>query len=291
MPFVGGVVYKFLLGALVAALMLVADRLLGLATGRDAPRPPAPGEPAGGANHARSLVQVGRVLGIFILAGALVSGGAKGLDWKADALWLLMFGSLAGLLFIVSARYGVRVLLRGRLQAEIDRGNAAAGVAAAGHYVATALIVAAATGGEGWKMIAVSLAFFAIAQVVLHLFVILFRALTAYDDAEEILAENLAAGVSYAGVTVGLGMIIAHAADGTFAGWLALVTGFGPALLWCVSLYVVRQVVVQWLILGAPPRLWKGALDEAIGRERNVGLAALEAGAYIGTALLLGHVS
>jgi uncharacterized membrane protein YjfL (UPF0719 family) len=287
MPFVGGLIYKFLLGALVAALMLLIDRLLALALRRDA----AGGEAPGRANHARALVQVGRVLGIFILAGALVSGGTKGLDWKADALWLVTFGSLAGVLFIASARYGVRLLLRGRLQAEVDRGNAAAGVAAAGHYVATALIVAAATGGEGWKMLAVSLAFFAIAQIILHVFVILFRALTSYDDAEEILAENLAAGVSYAGVTVGLGMIIAHAADGTFAGWPALVKGFGPALAWCVSLYVVRQFVVQTLILGAAPRLWKGALDEAIGRDRNVGLAAVEAGAYIGTALLLGHVS
>jgi uncharacterized membrane protein YjfL (UPF0719 family) len=140
-------------------------------------------------------------------------------------------------------------------------------------------------------MMGVSLVFFVVAQLTLHVFVIAFRALTAYDDAEEIMAENVAAAVSYAGVTIALGLIIAHAADGTFAGWLPMFRGFGTALLYCLSLYVVRQLVVQTLVLGGPLRLWRGALDVAIGARRDVSIGALEAAAYLGTALLLGHVS
>jgi uncharacterized membrane protein YjfL (UPF0719 family) len=270
----------------VAVVMLLIDRIAGGWTPGKKKR-----EEGEEPNHARTLVHVGHVLGIFILAGSLVSGGTKGEDFQADLLWLAGFGTLAGVLFVFSAQLGIRVLLRSRLRAEVERGNVAAGVVAAGHYVATAFIVAASVGGEGLEMVGVSLAFFAIAQLILHLFVVLFRALTAYDDAEEILGENLAAGVSYAGITIGLAMIIARAAEGTFTGWVALFEGFGPALAYCVSLYVVRQFVVQTLILGAPPRLWKGKLDLAIAQERDVGLAVLEAGAYIGMALLLGHVS
>lgn len=279
-----GPVYRFAMAAALVTFMLVVERVLvGLAARR-----------AGGAqqpNTARLLLRVGRILGLFIVAGSLVSGGTKGLDWQADVLWLLSFGSLAAVLFVVSAQLGVRLLLRSRLWAEIERGNPAAGLAAAAHYVATAFIVGASVGGEGLAMMGVSLAFFAIAQLTLHAFVLLFRALTAYDDAEEVLSENVAAALSYAGVTIGLGMIIGRAAEGSFEGWVALFKGFGPALLYCFSLYVVRQFVVQTLVLGAPLRLWKGALDVAIGEQRNLGIGALEAAAYLGTAMLLGHVS
>lgn len=276
-------VYRFAMACGVVLLMLLVERAVTALWARRAA--------VSANNAAHALLRTGRLLGLFILAGALVSGGTKGVDWQADALWLLTFGTVAAVLFITSARLGVRLLLRSQLASEVERGNLAAGLAAAGHYVATALIVAASTGGEGLAMMGVSLVFFVVAQLTLHAFVIAFRALTAYDDAEEILAENVAAAVSYTGVTIALGLIIAHAADGTFAGWLRMFAGFGTALLYCLSLYVVRQLVVQTLILGAPLRLWRGALDVAVGVRRDVSLGALEAAAYVGTALLLGHAS
>ena len=42
----------------------------------------------------------------------------------------------------------------------------------------------------------------AIAQATLHLFVILFRSLTAYSDDQEIMGQNVAAALSYAGATL-----------------------------------------------------------------------------------------
>ena len=52
-------------------------------------------------------------------------------------------------------------------------------------------------------------------------------------------------------------------------------------------LYPVRQLLVQGLLLGAAPTLAKGRLDVLVGRERNAGVALLEALAYVVTALVV----
>ncbi len=240
-----------------------------------------------GGNVARSLLQVGQVLGAVLVAGSAVAGAVRGESLRDDALWSAAFG-LSGLaLLALTGRVGVRLLLRARLPAEIERGNAAAGVAAAGHYVATALIVAHAFSGNGLGEFGLSLFFFALAQLTLHLFVALFRALTTYDDAEEVLQENLAAALSYAGATVGVALLVGRAAEGDFAGWLPSLRAYAATVAASFALYPVRQLVVQGLLLGARPTLRGGRLDEGVGRERNVGMGALEGVSYVAAALLL----
>lgn len=242
-------------------------------------------------NHALRLANVGHVLGIFLIAGSLVAGGTRGEGWRSDARWLALLAAAAGVLFAATGRLGTMLLVRSRLAFEVGRGNIAAGVAAGGHYIATAIIIASSIGGQGLKELGISVTFFFLAQLTLHLFVMLFRAVTTYDDQEEVLGENVAAAISYAGITIGLAIIIGHAVDGTFLGWIPSLKGYARALAYCVSLYVVRQFIVQVLIMGFPLALRGGRLDAAIGRHRDVGLASLEAAAYIGTALLLRQVS
>ncbi|HEU4404021.1 MAG TPA: DUF350 domain-containing protein [Polyangiaceae bacterium] len=240
-----------------------------------------------GGNVARSLLQVGHVLGVVLVAGSVVAGAVRGESVRADALWAGAFG-LSGLgLLALTGRAGVRLLLRSRLPAEIERGNAAAGVAAAGHYVATAVVIAHSFAGHGLGDLGLSLFFFAVAQLTLHLFVALFRALTTYDDAEEVLQENLAAALSYAGATVGVALLVGRAAEGEFAGWGPSLRSYAATLGAALALYPVRQLVVQGLLLGARPTLRGGRLDEGIARERNVGMGALEGVSYVAAALLL----
>jgi uncharacterized membrane protein YjfL (UPF0719 family) len=277
-----GLVSRFCIGGLLAMALLALDRLARrrkatLAVGQSA----------------RGILDAGYVLGVFLLCGALVTGAGVG---EGDSLagelkWLAIYAALAGVLFFVTARLGSRLLLRGGLRAQLEKNNLAAAVAVAGHTVATAVIVAANIAGDDLEMIGVSLAFFVLSQFTLHGFVVLFRTITAYDDAAEIEGGNAAAALSYAGVTVGLAIIIGHAAEGSFEGWGASLRGYAKALVFCASLYVVRQFVVQTILCGARPTLTKGPLDKAIGQDRDLGLAALEAAAYVGTALLLGHVS
>lgn len=245
-------------------------------------------EPAGAApNAARRLVMVGEVLATMLVGAAVVKNNVHGESLRDDLVWTAVF-ALAGLLMVqVVGRLSLRALFRARLPAELDEGNASAGLAAASHLIATGLLASRAVAGHSARELGLALAFFALALVAHGGFVALFRALTTYDDAEQIQGENLAAGVSYAGLTVSVAVLIARAVEGDFAGWLASIKGFAGVAAWALALYPVRQLVVGGILLGARPTLRGGPLDEAIGTARDVGIAALEATAYVGTALVI----
>jgi uncharacterized membrane protein YjfL (UPF0719 family) len=235
--------------------------------------------------------RAGLLLGVILIIVAVVRGCVHGESWEQDLLWSAVYGVPAILLLWLSGLLGTRLILRSRLPGELERGNVAAGIAAGGHFVANGVIIAACFHGDNVETLGISLVFLVSAQVSQHLLLILFRTVTAYDDDEEIAGENVAAALSYAGATVALGIIIAHAAEGTFEGWLVSFGAYGLALLLSLVLYPVRQLVVQTLLLGYRPAWRGGALDHAIARERNVGVSAVEAVAYLATALLVAGVA
>jgi uncharacterized membrane protein YjfL (UPF0719 family) len=242
-------------------------------------------------NVGRALLHVGQVLGVFFVATAVTASSVTGASLGHDVLWVAIYG-LVGLAFVaVSGHLGTKVLLESALAPEIDRGNAAAGLAAGAHYAATGWLTSKALAGSDLRGLGLSLVFFLLAQATLHLLVILFRALTSYDDAAQIRSENLAAAVSYAGITLGVGILVGHAVDGDFEGWTASLLGYGKALLGGLAFWPVRQIVVQGLLLGLGFRPIRGGLDTAIGERRNVGAAALEAVCYVATALAVIRLS
>jgi uncharacterized membrane protein YjfL (UPF0719 family) len=181
----------------------------------------------------------------------------------------------------------MRLLLRSRLPGEIARGNVAAGVAAGAHFAATGLVIARCLYGDDVATLGVSVVFFLIAQVTLHLLVILFRTLTLYAEDEEIMGENVAAALSYAGAMLAVAIIVGHAAEGTFEGWGASLRAYVVALASALVLYPMRQFVVQVLMLRQPFALRGGALDRLVAQDRNVGVSAVEALSYVAAALLL----
>ena len=235
---------------------------------------------------ARALLQVGQVLSVFLIAGSVVAGSAQGESVGRDALWVTAYGLLA-----VFGHLGVKVLLRSRLPQEVARGNSAAGLAAGAHYLATGIILSRSISGSDVATLGIALVFFVLSQLALHLFVMLFRTLTAYDDAEEVLGENIAAAISYAGITIAISLIIGHAVECTFVGWAASLRGFAQALVFIFTLYPVRQLLVQSLLLGARFTLRGGRLDQGIAAERNLGMAVLEAVAYLAAAFLVTRIS
>lgn len=241
-------------------------------------------------NTAHGLLQVGQVLGVFLIAGSVVSNSVTGASLSRDVLWVAVFGVASLALFLITGRLGINVLLRSRLPQEIERGNTAAGLAAGAHYLGTGIITSRAVAGSDLRGLGLSLAFFVIAEITLHLVVIAFRALTAYDDAEQIQSENLAAALSYAGLTVAVALIIGRALEGDFLGWVTSLAGYGKALCFVLALYPVRQILVQMVFLGGGFSFHKGALDAAIEERRNAGVAALEAASYVATALLVSRL-
>lgn len=236
-------------------------------------------------NAARHLLDVGQVLGVFMVSAAAVKNCVHGEDLVADLLGAGGFGTLGLVLIAIMGRMGTQLLLRSALPKEIERGNVAAGLAAGSHYTATGIVAAHAIAGSKLRDVGLSLLFFAIAMAALWAFVTLFRALTTYDDAEQIQGENLAASISYAGVSIAVAIIVGTALDGDFVSWESSLKGFGYILALALALYPVRQLFVQSLLIGAPLALRGGRLDTAIGTDRNEGIGALEAVTYIATAL------
>ena len=241
-------------------------------------------------NTARRLLHVGQVLAVFLVAGSSVRNCLEGESVVSDASWVGAFALVGLALVLVTGRWGAALLFRSQLAAELERGNAASGLAAGAHYVASGIITSRALSGHSLAELGLSLAFFVIAQVTLHAFVVLFRALTTYDDAEQIRGENLAAALSYSGITVAIAVLVARALSGEFEGWAVSLRGYGSVLAFLLALYPVRQLLVQSLLLGAPLSLRGGKLDQGIARDRNEGMAALEAGTYLSTALAISQL-
>jgi uncharacterized membrane protein YjfL (UPF0719 family) len=236
-------------------------------------------------NSAERFLAIGEVSAIFLVAANAVKSSVKGEDIAHDAMWVAAFGVVGVVLIIVTGNLGLRLLLSSRLPAEIARGNAAAGLAAGAHYLAIGIITSTAMSGTDVRTLGISVVFFVLGQVTLHVFVTLFRALTTYDDAEQIAGENLAAALSYAGVAIAVAIIVARATQGDFTGWESSLKGYAGVLASAFALYPVRQVFVQMLLLRAPLKLRGGPLDQGISLERSEGIGALEAVTYVATAL------
>jgi uncharacterized membrane protein YjfL (UPF0719 family) len=242
-------------------------------------------------NSARRLLRVGQVLAVFLVASAAVKNSVTGESVAHDALWVAAFAVLGLVLVEGTGQIGIHLLLQSRLPKEIERGNVAAGLAGGANFVATGIITSRALGGNDLQSLGLSLAFFLIAQVTLHVFVSLFRALTTYDDAEQIHGENFAAAISYAGALVAIAIIVARAVDGDFVDWAVSLRGYGGVLLSALALYPVRQLFVQTLLLHAPLTLRGGRLDVGIAAERNAAMGMLEAVAYVATALSIARLA
>jgi uncharacterized membrane protein YjfL (UPF0719 family) len=234
---------------------------------------------------ARRASRASRAIGLAVLVASVWSAlraAEAPRPWLAGGVYLA--SSIA--LWAVACAAQHRLLLGGHLRAHAPRGNEAAVLADASHHLALAFIVSRAVSGTALAQLGPAIVFAAVGAMTWVLFLTCFRALTRYSDAEEIAGENAAAALSYAGGALALAIIIAHAIDGPFEGWGRSLLSYAGALASCVALYPVRQVVVH-LLLGWRPRLRGRELDRAIGQERRLDVAAVEAGTYIAAALLL----
>jgi uncharacterized membrane protein YjfL (UPF0719 family) len=243
---------------------------------------------ARGRNVAYLLLQSGHVLAALLLVPGIVREAMTRESLGSAALWAGAFVVVGICLIQVAGGLGVRLLLQSTLERQLERGNAAAGLAAGANYVAVGIVAAPAIAGSDLQGLGLSAAFFGLAVLTLALYVTVFRALTTYDDAEQIEGDNLAAAVSYSGVSIAVALVLARALQGgDFVGWTAALKGYGWVAASAIVLYPVRQILVQGLVLHRAPTLRGGSLDDAIGIDRNTGLAVMEALAYLAAAVAL----
>ena len=240
-----------------------------------------------GANLARALERVGMIMGLSLLAHIVVDGVVReAASWHAALRWGVAYSVVGVLLLLATGALVSRIFLRGRMRAEIARGNVAAGLVAAGHYVAVSWILDSCMFGRDLRSLTVSALFYLIGVATLIVLQLMYRGLTHYADDQEVIGDNAAAALGFAGITLAFAIIIAHAAEGTFVDWGTSLRGYAVALLLALALYPVRQLVVGPLLLGLPARARGGALDRLVAQERSVTVGAIEALAYVAMALL-----
>ncbi|MCS7012780.1 MAG: DUF350 domain-containing protein [Chloroherpetonaceae bacterium] len=242
------------------------------------------------------IALAGFLFGVVQITSEVLAGEGHG-SLLIDAGLVALWGLSGIILLALLSLFGFKLFHGVDYTEEVQKGNVAVGIVAAARFIATSSIIAAAVSGEntGDSDIALSeggaalasLVFFFVGQLTLIVVTRLFRLLTAYDDAKELASGNIAAALSYAGLMIGVSLAIHKGIKGEFIGYAAGLLAYGKSMLIVLAFYPIRQFLVQGILVGGSFSLYGGTLDEEISRDRNIAAGAIEAAAYIATALLI----
>ena len=233
-------------------------------------------------NAALALAVVGYYFGLVLAIGGTIAGPSVGL--VEDLYDLVIYGILSIILLNISWFLGDKLILfKFRVSEELIRDhNQGTGVVSAGISVASGFIIYGAVSGEGGSIWTV-LVFWALGQVLLILAGLVYERITPYNIHEEIEKDNVAAGVSFAGALVSIGVIIGLAAEGDFTAWsIDLPVYIGFAVLGLILLPIIRLLTDKVLL----PTV-KLSDEIAAQKKPNVGAAYIEAFSYIAAAFII----
>lgn len=233
-------------------------------------------------NAALALAVVGYYFGLVLAIGGTIAGPSAGL--VEDLYDLVIYGILSIILLNISWFLCDKLILyKFRVSEELIRDhNQGTGVVSAGISVASGFIIYGAVSGEGGSIWTV-LVFWALGQVLLFLAGLVYELITPYNIHEEIEKDNVAAGVSFAGALVSIGVIIGLAGEGDFTAWsIDLPVYIGFAVLGLILLPIIRLLTDKVLL----PTVKLS--DEISAQEKpNVGAAYIEAFSYIAAAFII----
>lgn len=233
-------------------------------------------------NAALALAVVGYYFGLVLAIGGTIAGPSIGL--VEDLYDLVIYGILSIILLNISWFLCDKLILyKFRVSEELIRDhNQGTGVVSAAISVASGFIIYGAVSGEGGSIWTV-LVFWALGQVLLILAGLVYELITPYNIHEEIEKDNVAAGVSFAGALVSIGVIIGLAGEGDFTAWsIDLPVYMGFALIGLILLPIIRLLSDKVLLPSVK------LSDEISAQEKpNVGAAYIEAFSYIAAAFII----
>jgi len=238
-------------------------------------------------NPAMGIAIAGYLFGVFWTVTVLL--GNLHYELLPDLRNVLLYGGIGIGLLTVVALGTCRAFLGTGVQQQLAARNVAAALVVAGVYIATSLTYSGTLSGEGggfWIM----LLFFLLGQLALLGITYAFRWLTSYDDVQEIAAGNIAAALALMGLLIAVGLIVRRAVSGDYTSFFHSLGSFLLALLLALVFYPVRQVLVQWILLGGPMHWRHSLLDSEITQDKNVAVGLLEATAYVTSALFLTNI-
>ena len=240
-------------------------------------------------NLAVALRRCGLSVGFgFGLAG-VVSGGVVRFSAGWDAV-LQNMGELLGycvllLVFLLLAQMVAEYIILPHVSntLELKNQNNAVGLAEFGIFVATGLVAYGSFNGEGGGWIT-ALAFFAMGQVALILFALIYEWVTPFDMVELIRNGNAAAGLMLGGTLITLGIILCFAISGPFTGWAEGISGFAISAAVGIALLIPFQMLIDKFLLP------NTTLRTEVERDQNLAACSVTVCAQVTLAIMIGSL-
>ncbi len=237
-------------------------------------------------NFAFILSYVGFFAALTIAIGGTIVG--ESYDFISDIQQIFIYGVSATLLLLLSVWISNKVILhKFDLKKEIitDK-NIGSGVIEAAIFIANGLILYGALVGESESLlegIITFVAYWLIGNIVLIIASKIFISWISYDIHDAIEKDNVAAGVSFAGAILAIGIITMNAIIDPFVDWTTTLTDISiQTVLGCVLLPIMRVFADKILLPG------QKLTDEIINQENpNIGAGLIEAFAYVASAILI----
>jgi uncharacterized membrane protein YjfL (UPF0719 family) len=237
-------------------------------------------------NFAFILSYVGYFAALITAIGGAIVG--ESYDFITDILHIFIYGSIAIVLLLLAAWISNKVILnKFDLKKEIitDK-NEGSGIIEAAIYMANGLILYGALIGESETLIegiSTFLVYWAIGNIVLIIASKIFIGWMSYSIHDEVEKDNVAAGISFSGAILAIGIITMNAILDPFIDWTTTLIDISlQTVLGCLLLPIMRVFADKILLPG------RKLTDEIINQEKpNIGAGLIEAFAYIASAILI----
>lgn len=237
-------------------------------------------------NFAFILSYVGYFAALIIAIGGTIVG--ESYDFLTDIQHIFIYGIISIPLLLLAAWISNKVILtKFDLKKEIitDK-NEGSGIIEAAIYISNGLILYGALVGESETLmegIFTFLIYWAIGNIVLILASKIFITWMGYSIHDEVEKDNVAAGISFSGAILAIGIITMNAILDPFTDWTTTIIDITlQTTLGCVLLPIMRVFADKILLPG------RKLTDEIINQEKpNIGAGLIEAFAYITSAILI----
>ena len=271
----------FVLGLMAEALLillaakLIRDAVCGL-------RGTQVNDQIAAGRSAAAVTQAGYLVGVLLGFLGAVRGIARGESFFAAAAGVAVAGLAAIALQLLADLISDKLIFRGVDDRSAEGNNSALAVGKAAVSVATGLVLQGAMSDPGSTLVG-RIGWFAAAQLVMVLSVVVYCRLTPYDDLGEIRNNNLAAGFPISGILLAVGFVMETAIsgrDGTLTTGQSALRTFEFLGLSLLLVYAFR-LIGDFVLL---PRL---KLAKAIVEQKNVGAGLQEGISFVLASLLV----
>lgn len=236
-------------------------------------------------NFAFAIAMSGYYVGLLFAIGSALYGESFGL--VNDLIAIAYYGIVAIILLNASIFINDLVILRKfKIKKEIiEDQNAGTGVVVAASSIATGIIIYNSLTVEGTGML-YGIIYWFVAQLLLILVGVVYDLILPFSIHKQIEKDNVAVGVGFAGAIIAIAIIISHSIHEWHTNWADF---FVNILIYTVVglifLPIARLLTDKILLPGRKMN------DEIVNQEKpNIGVALIEAFAYIGGAILISWV-